>query len=145
MEACGFEFRSCFIWVKPHLGLGNYWRVAHEFLLLGVRGKLPFLEQNARSWLELPQTAHSAKPEEIRGVSERASPAPRVELFARQSVTRWTSWGNEVRTQADGGSASSTDPMSVRVVKTYGVRKRRDTDLGGSMAVATTIPSDLSS
>src|SRR5690606_24138432 len=38
MEAWGFEYRSCLVWVKLQMGIGNYWRVSHEFLLLGIRG-----------------------------------------------------------------------------------------------------------
>ena len=37
MTAWGFTYKSCLIWVKPQMGMGNYWRVSHEFLLLGVR------------------------------------------------------------------------------------------------------------
>ncbi|APZ96358.1 MT-A70 family methyltransferase [Fuerstiella marisgermanici] len=32
MEARGFQYKSCLVWVKPQLGMGNYWRVSHEFL-----------------------------------------------------------------------------------------------------------------
>ncbi|MCR9095690.1 MAG: MT-A70 family methyltransferase [bacterium] len=56
IEAWGFEYKSCFVWVKPQMGTGNYWRVSHEFLLLGVRGKLPFLERDCMSWVEAPRT-----------------------------------------------------------------------------------------
>ncbi len=37
-EAWGFEFRSSFAWVKPQIGLGNYWRNSHEMLLTAIRG-----------------------------------------------------------------------------------------------------------
>ena len=32
MRAWGFEFKSCLVWVKPRMGMGNYYRVSHEFL-----------------------------------------------------------------------------------------------------------------
>src|SRR5208283_5503600 len=35
-EAWGFEFRSSYIWVKPQMGIGNYWRNSHEILLTAV-------------------------------------------------------------------------------------------------------------
>jgi len=38
IAAWGFEFRSSFVWVKSQVGIGNYWRNAHEFLLTAVRG-----------------------------------------------------------------------------------------------------------
>jgi N6-adenosine-specific RNA methylase IME4 len=42
VRAWGFEYKSCLIWAKPKIGMGNYWRVSHEFLLLGVRGDSDF-------------------------------------------------------------------------------------------------------
>lgn len=39
--AWGFEYKSCFVWLKPELGCRNYWRVSHEFLLLGVARESP--------------------------------------------------------------------------------------------------------
>lgn len=97
IEAWGFEYRSTFVWVKPQLGIGNYWRVSHEFLLLGVRGDaLCFAEATHRSWAEYDRTRHSSKPEQLRGVIERVSPGPFLELFGRFSVPGWTVFGNQV-------------------------------------------------
>jgi N6-adenosine-specific RNA methylase IME4 len=96
IEAWGFEYKSCYVWVKPQIGMGNYWRVSHEFLLLGVRGSLPFADRSLRSWGEFKRRQHSAKPEEIRDLIHRASPVPRLELFARRPVEGWTCWGNEI-------------------------------------------------
>jgi N6-adenosine-specific RNA methylase IME4 len=96
LEAWGFEYKSCFIWVKPRMGIGNYWRVSHEFLLLGVRGGLTFGGLGQRSWVELPRGRHSAKPEAVRQMIERVSPSPRLELFARKVSEGWHCWGNEV-------------------------------------------------
>ncbi len=96
MEAWGFEYKSTFVWVKPQMGIGNYWRVAHEYLLLGVRGSCTFMDKSLKSWAEIERTEHSAKPEAVREMIERASPAPRLELFARQPVDGWTVWGNQI-------------------------------------------------
>ncbi len=96
MESWGFTYKSCFVWVKPQMGIGNYWRVSHEFLLLGVKGKQTFISKSLKSWASFNRTKHSAKPEEIRGFIEKASPGPYVELFARRTATGWSSWGNEV-------------------------------------------------
>ena len=96
MEAWGFTYKSCFVWVKPQIGMGNYWRVSHEFMLLGVRGSCPFNDKTLRSWGEFRRGRHSAKPDEIRALIERASPGPRLELFARRASPGWCSWGNEI-------------------------------------------------
>ena len=95
IEAWGFEYKSCFVWVKPQMGIGNYWRVSHEFLLLGVRGGLTFRNRGQMSWAECSREQHSKKPEEIRTKIEAVSPRPRLELFARQAVPGWVCWGNQ--------------------------------------------------
>lgn len=96
-EAWGFEYRSSFIWVKPQMGIGNYWRNSHEILLTAIRGDAKrFGDTSLRSWLECDRGAHSAKPEEIRSMIERASPGPRLELFSRKRVEGWVTWGDGV-------------------------------------------------
>lgn len=96
-DAWGFEFRSSFVWVKPQIGLGNYWRNAHEFLLTAVRGNAKsFADKTLKSWLEADRGRHSAKPEQVRGFIERASPGPWLELFGRGGAEGWTVWGNQV-------------------------------------------------
>ena len=103
IESWGFEYKSCFVWVKQQMGIGNYWRVSHEFLLLGVKGSCPFYEKNHKSWLELPRGKHSVKPEEIPEIIEKVSPGPYLELFARRGRKNWTVWGNEIeKTLFDG-------------------------------------------
>lgn len=94
----GFTYKSLFVWTKPQLGMGAYWRVSHEILVLGVRGRLTFLDHSVRSWLEADRRRHSQKPDEVRRLLERVSPAPRIELFARETAPGWLAWGNEVAT-----------------------------------------------
>lgn len=96
-EAWGFEFRSSFVWCKPKMGIGNYWRNSHEILLTAIRGDAKrFSDKNLWSWLECDRGRHSAKPEQVRGFIERASPGPYLELFARSPARGWSVWGNEV-------------------------------------------------
>lgn len=97
IEAWGFEFRSSFVWVKSSIGIGNYWRNSHEFLLTGIRGNAKrFSDHSLRSWIECDRGDHSAKPEQVRAMLERASPPPYLELFGRIQAERWTVWGDEV-------------------------------------------------
>ena len=96
MEAWGFEYRSCYVWVKPQIGMGNYWRVSHEFMLLGIRGSAPFADHSLRSWGEFTRGKHSAKPEQIRALIEKASTGPRLEMFGRRPAPGWVVWGNEI-------------------------------------------------
>lgn len=98
MEAWGFAFQCSFVWVKPQMGLGNYWRVSHEFLLFGVRGSLPFQDSEQSSWGEHRRTRHSAKPEAVRSRVEKVSPGPYLELYGRAEIPNsdWTVYGNQV-------------------------------------------------
>jgi N6-adenosine-specific RNA methylase IME4 len=96
-DAWGFEFRSSFIWVKPQMGIGNYWRNSHEFLLTAIRGDAKrFNDKSLKSWLECDRGVHSAKPEQVRHFIERASPGPYLEMFARSGAPNWTVWGNQI-------------------------------------------------
>jgi N6-adenosine-specific RNA methylase IME4 len=98
IRAWGFKYKSCLIWVKPQLGMGNYWRVSHEYLLLGVRGNLPFQDRTSRSWHLARRTVHSRKPFCFRELIERVSPGPYLELYGReeQPNSDWTVYGNQV-------------------------------------------------
>lgn len=96
MEAWGFEYRSCFVWVKPQMGIGNYWRVSHEFMLFGLRGKCPFRRRDQMSWREMDRGRHSSKPDDIRQIVESVSPGPYLEMFGRIAMPNWTVFGNQV-------------------------------------------------
>jgi N6-adenosine-specific RNA methylase IME4 len=98
MRAWGFRYKSCLVWIKPQLGMGNYWRVSHEFLLLGVRGNLRFRDHTCRSWLTAHRTEHSKKPFAFRALIERVSPGPYLEMYGREEQPEcgWTVYGNQV-------------------------------------------------
>ncbi len=96
IRAWGFTYKSCFVWVKPLIGCGNYWRLAHEFLLLGVRGRTPFRDKTQRSWQEFTRGRHSGKPERLRAIIERVSPGPYLELFGRKPVDGWVVFGDTI-------------------------------------------------
>jgi len=96
MEAWGFEYKSALVWVKPQMGLGNYWRVSHEYLLLGVKGDAPFLDKGQTSWVEADRTKHSLKPRQVRERIEKVSPAPYLEMYGREAIPDWTVYGNQV-------------------------------------------------
>lgn len=98
IRAWGFKYKSCLVWVKPQIGMGNYWRVSHEYLLLGVRGNLPFQDRTCRSWQLARRTTHSRKPFLFRGLIEQVSPGPYLELYGREEQPNcgWTVYGNQV-------------------------------------------------
>lgn len=97
IEAWGFEYRSVLLWVKPQLGIGNYWRVSHEFLLLGIRGKAPFRTHDQQSWIQADRIGHSKKPQVFRQAVMKASQGPYLELFGREAVEQWTVFGDQTK------------------------------------------------
>lgn len=98
IEAWGFEYKSCFVWVKPQGGSGSYWRASHEFLLLGVRGGLKFNSCPQRSWLTAQPNESSRTPEAVRQLVEQVSPPSYLELYGRNLPTNsdWTVYGNQL-------------------------------------------------
>jgi N6-adenosine-specific RNA methylase IME4 len=93
----GFRVVSEFVWCKTQLGKGHYWRMSHEVLLTAVRSENDYFDDRGlRSWIAAPRGRHSKKPDEVREMIERASPGPRLELFARKLVPGWLSWGHEI-------------------------------------------------
>lgn len=99
MRGWGFRFVDEFVWGKDQFGLGQYFRHAHETLLLGVKGRLPVQFRGQRSFTMLPRQSHSHKPEEVHVMVQRLSPGPYLELFARRPAPTndWDDvWGDSV-------------------------------------------------
>jgi N6-adenosine-specific RNA methylase IME4 len=94
-EAWGFRYVSLLTWVKPGLGLGQYWRISTEHVVFGVRGRLA-TRPNHRNWFEAKRSRHSAKPPVFHDLVSSASPGPYLELFGRRARDGWTVWGDEV-------------------------------------------------
>lgn len=107
MEAWGFAYKTYLVWVKPQMGMGNYFRVSTELVLFGVRGELRTQARDLKNYFNEPRGKHSAKPEMFYDMVMKASPGPYLELFARCrkgsqlicGCTRcrlgWQVWGNE--------------------------------------------------
>jgi N6-adenosine-specific RNA methylase IME4 len=95
-DAWGFTYKAHLAWVKPQMGLGNYFRISHEHVLFGIKGKLPTASRSTMSWFSAARGRHSAKPESFYDLVEASSPGPYLELFARsRRLGDWTAWGNE--------------------------------------------------
>lgn len=99
LEAWGFNYRTCAVWVKDKIGMGYYFRQRHELLLVATRGNLPTPapENRLDSVFECPRTGHSEKPPIVYEFIERMYPEfLKCELFARNSREGWAAWGNQV-------------------------------------------------
>ncbi len=118
----GFVFKTSLVWVKTRsvetkahagsgvvthaldhgrseanlqIGLGNWYRHAHEICLFGVRGKAAAMSKRLPDVIFAPRGSHSSTPEVLQDLAELMSPGPRLELFARRPRAEWTVWGDE--------------------------------------------------
>ena len=96
MQSWGFKFKTILTWVKNRSIFGYYFKGQSEQILFGVKGKLAPQDRKQVTILNGSIRKHSQKPDEQYEVIEKVSPAPRIELFARQKRDGWDSWGNEV-------------------------------------------------
>lgn len=99
MYAWGFEYRTHAIWDKCALGMGYYFRISHELLMVGLKGKIPcpLPTQRISSVIKIKKREHSRKPDYIRTlIGEWYKDFNKIELFSRHKFEGWDSWGNEV-------------------------------------------------
>ena len=98
-----FQFKTvAFTWVKTtkinnfFMGLGYWTRANPEICLLATKGKPKRLSKNIQQLVIDKRREHSRKPDIIRNkIVELCGDLPRIELFARQKVKGWDSWGDE--------------------------------------------------
>lgn len=98
IDAWGFTYRTCMVWVKDRIGMGYHARNRHEMLLIAKRGQLspPLPSDRPDSVIESPRTEHSTKPFLFYDTIDRMYPGlPKVELFSRSPREGWASWGNQ--------------------------------------------------
>ena len=104
IKAWGFKYKTCaFTWVKKtknnknHFGMGHYTRGNAELCLLGVQGKLQRQNGSVRQIVESQVRGHSQNPSVIRDkITPLYGELPRIELFAREKVKGWDTWGKEI-------------------------------------------------
>ena len=97
MRAWGFDYRQTLTWRKTDGNMGGSIAPNSEFLLVGVRGQPERKTRLKASVWDAPQSKrHSEKPALFMDIIESVSPAPYLELFARNRRLGWEAWGNEV-------------------------------------------------
>jgi len=106
----GFKYKTKLVWRKKQkrFGMGFYFRVETEDVLVGVRGKVKAPRIQERNWVDPPPTKHSRKPEEMRRLVELAAISSfgkrrvrPLEMFATHKeadgeLSNWSFWGNEI-------------------------------------------------
>ena len=101
VEAWGFRYITLITWAKDRIGLGQYFRGQTEQLIFAVRGNLPYREFNGkraqgRTLITAPRKEHSKKPFEAREMIEKVSYPPYLELFAREKIKGWNTFGDQL-------------------------------------------------
>ena len=98
-RAWGFEPKTMLTWEKPGgLGMGYYFRNNTEHVLFCVRGRLRLAVHNLPTAFHWKRGRHSEKPAGFYDMVELASPAPRLDVFARAHRFGWDAWGDEAYT-----------------------------------------------
>lgn len=106
MKAWGFKYKTMVVWIKKQMGMGNYYRNCTEPVLFGVKGRLPPLRRDVRTYFAADRRQHSRKPDLFYQIVESMSPGPRIDVFSRESRAGWDQWGNQCDffNQPQGGS-----------------------------------------
>jgi len=92
---CRIATDPVFVWVKPSIGLGYWSRKRSEKVALLVCGRPKRLSGGVDQVIEAPRREHSRKPDAIYERIEKLVGGPYLEMFARQRLEGWGSWGNE--------------------------------------------------
>ena len=104
INAWGFTYSTIgFNWIKSNksgkgffFGLGNWTRANSELCLIATKGKIERKDASISQIIYEPIGKHSEKPAIVRDkIVKLVGDLPRIELFARQKVKGWESWGNE--------------------------------------------------
>ena len=99
LNAWGFAYKTCAVWDKERKGMGYWFRIQHELLLVGVKGNFatPEPENRFDSIFRSPREEHSKKPEIVYEMIEQMFPTAKyLEVFARNIREGWASWGNQI-------------------------------------------------
>jgi N6-adenosine-specific RNA methylase IME4 len=118
MAAWGFTYRSHVVWRKVYpgkqQGMGYWFRVNHELLLVGTRGNIPCPApgDNWGSVIDAETRGHSIKPDWQYELIESYFPnLPKIELNARRARPGWDAWGYEAPEQNPAANGSESEGM----------------------------------
>ncbi len=102
LERWGFRYITALTWVKPHFGMGNYFRGQTEHVLFGVKGSQALKRKDAGTVFSAPRgpAGHSSKPAEFFDLVESCSPGPCLEMFSRSHRDDWSAWGENANAGA---------------------------------------------
>lgn len=102
LDEWGFRYITALTWVKPHFGMGNYFRGQTEHVLFGVKGSQALKRKDVGTAFHAARGSggHSSKPVEFFDLVESCSPGPYLEMFSRSKRSDWTAWGENANAGA---------------------------------------------
>jgi N6-adenosine-specific RNA methylase IME4 len=131
MDGLGFRYTTHGVWIKTKadlaggldIGIGQYFRGAHELFLVGTRGRGFAVKTEDRSIpsvilspspREDGKRKHSRKPLPFIEMIERRFVAPYLEMFARKGDRLgWSYWGAEYQCDADVDSGTDDESHEI--------------------------------
>ena len=104
MKSWGFEYKTVgFVWNKvsnegKNISNIGKWTMGNvEICLLATKGSPKRIRKDVKQYVKAVRTKHSRKPVVVRErIVQLMGDVPRIELFAREAVDGWDSFGNEV-------------------------------------------------
>ena len=94
VNAWNFRYITCLTWVKPSIGMGNYFRGNTEQIIFAVKGSQSLKRHDVGTSFSAPRGKfHSEKPDEFYKLVESCSYAPFIDIFGRKIRENWTVWG----------------------------------------------------
>jgi len=96
LEDWGFSYHCLITWHKTNPF--SFWSPllwATEHVVFGYRGEFPKVYGKMPNWISAPTKKHSQKPPRFYQLLRGWTPAPRVDLFARQAHEGFDGWGDE--------------------------------------------------
>jgi N6-adenosine-specific RNA methylase IME4 len=110
LKAWGFNASTLLTWCKPQFGHGQRLRGATEHAILAVRGEVPCLAGEQRTWFADERgrkREHSGKPGEFFDIVREVTPAPRYAyLFAGRTLPAdWDGHGDRFGAPAQAEAA----------------------------------------
>jgi N6-adenosine-specific RNA methylase IME4 len=105
IKAWSFIYKTVgFVWVKQNkknnslfTGLGYYTRANSEICLIATKGHPKRISKSVHQIVQSRIREHSRKPDEVRDkIIQLCGDLPLIELFARQDINGWDTFGNEI-------------------------------------------------
>lgn len=125
LDKWGFKYKTvAFVWIKQNkkspslfMGLGFWTRANAEICILATKGNPKRESKKVHQVIVSPIREHSRKPDETRDrIVELMGDLPRIELFARQKVDGWDSWGNEIENDIDINDYIDSEVVKCRII-----------------------------